>query len=95
MPSKGGHRHAETEEDEKQEGAMFKRSRTRDEAWEGVVTGKKRSSPDGQNMYHRISVTLGDGTLKEVRVRGGLWKTLEPGDLVVKRSGETAPVKIG
>jgi hypothetical protein len=46
-------------------------------------------------MYHRISVTLGDGTAKEVRVRGGLWKTLEPGDRIVKRSGETAPVKIG
>jgi hypothetical protein len=74
---------------------MFKRGRTRDEAWEGVVTGKKRSSPDGQNMYHRISVTLGDGTVKEVRVRGTLWKTLEPGDRVVKRPGETKPVRIG
>jgi hypothetical protein len=74
---------------------MFKRRRVRDEAWEGVVTGKKRSSPDGQNMYHQISVTLGDGTVKEVRVRGGLWKTLEAGDRVVKRSGETVPVKIG
>ncbi len=74
---------------------MFKRKKTRDEAWEGVVTGKKRSSPDGQNMYHRIFVTLGDGTDKEVRVRGGLWKTLEPGDRVRKRSGETKPVKIG
>jgi hypothetical protein len=27
---------------------MFKRRQARDEAWEGVVTGKKRSSPDGQ-----------------------------------------------
>ena len=74
---------------------MFKRGRSRNDAWEGVVTSKKRSSPDGQNMYHRISVTLGDGTVKEVRVRGGLWKTLEPGDRIVKRSGQTAPVKIG
>jgi hypothetical protein len=74
---------------------MFKRGRTRDEAWEGVVTGKKRSSPDGQNMYHRISVTLGDGTVKEVRVRGGLWKTLEPGDRIVKQPGEAMPAEIG
>jgi hypothetical protein len=37
----------------------------------------------------------GHGTVKEVRVRGGLWKTLETGDRIVKRSGETAPVKIG
>jgi hypothetical protein len=29
------------------------------------------------------------------RIRGGLWKTLEPGDRIIKRSGETAPVKIG
>ena len=63
---------------------MFKRRQARDEAWEGVVTGKKRSSPDGQNMYHRVSVTLKDGTVKEVRVRGGLSKTLEPGDRIVK-----------
>jgi hypothetical protein len=74
---------------------MFKRRQARDEAWEGSVTGKKRSSPDGQNMYHRVSVTLGDGTVKEVRVRGGLWKTLEPGNRVVKRPGESKPVKIG
>ncbi len=74
---------------------MFKRRQARDETWEGVVTSKKRSSPDGQNMYYRISVTLGDGTIKEVRVRGSLWKTLGPGDRIVKQPGETKPVKIG
>lgn len=74
---------------------MSKRGAARDEAWEGVVTDKKRSSPDGQNMYHRLAVTLGDGTIREVRVRRALWQSLEPGDRVVKRAGETAPVKLG
>ena len=73
---------------------MFKRVTTRDESWEGVVTDKKRSSPDGQNMYHRLAVKLGDGTVKEVRVRRALWKSVEPGDQIVKRVGETAPVKV-
>jgi hypothetical protein len=74
---------------------MFKRGATRDETWEGVVTDKKRSSPDGQNMYHQLAVTLGDGMVKQVRVRRALWKSLEPGDRIAKRPGETAPVKIG
>jgi hypothetical protein len=73
---------------------MVKRGGTRDDAWEGIVTDKKRSSPDGQNMAHRLAVTLGDGTVKEVRVRRHLWKSVEPGDRIVKRPGETAPVKI-
>ena len=73
---------------------MVKRGGTRDDAWEGIVTDKKRSSPDGQNMYHRLAVTLGDGTVKEVRVRRRLWKSVEPGDRIVKRPGEAAPVKI-
>ena len=45
-------------------------------------------------MYHRLVVTLGDGPVKQVRVRRTLRKSLEPGDRVVKRPGETAPVKI-
>ena len=72
---------------------MFKRGGTRDEAWKGVVTDKKRSSPDGQNMYHRLAVTLSDGTVKQVRVGRARWKSLERGDRVVKRPGEKAPVK--
>lgn len=58
------------------------------------MTSKKRSSPDGQNMYHRITVTLSDGSSKEVRVRRALWRTLNPGDQLIKRPGETAPAKI-
>jgi hypothetical protein len=72
---------------------MFKRGGTRDEAWEGVVTGKERSSPDGQNMYRRLAVTFGDGTVKQVRVGRARWNSLEPGDRIVKRPGEKAPVK--
>jgi hypothetical protein len=45
-------------------------------------------------MYHRLAVTLGDGTVKQVRVRRALWKSVEPGDRIVKRPGETAPVKV-
>ena len=46
-------------------------------------------------MYHQLAVTLGDGTVKRVRVRRAQWKSLEPGDRIVKRPGETAPAKIG
>ena len=38
-------------------------------------------------------MTLGDGTAKQVRVGRGRWKSLEPGDRIVKRPGEKAPVK--
>jgi hypothetical protein len=47
-----------------------------------------------QNIYHRITVTLGDGSTRDVRVRGSLWKTLAAGDRVTKRAGEKAPVKV-
>lgn len=73
---------------------FFGRRVARDEAWDGVVTGRKRSSPDGQNIYHRITVTLGDGSTRDVRVRGSLWKTLAVGDRVTKRAGDKAPVKV-
>ena len=73
---------------------MFKRGLDKQDAWEGVVTGKRRSSPDGQNMYHRVVVTLSDGNVKEIRVRRALWKTLSPGDRLIKRAGQTAPTKI-
>jgi hypothetical protein len=72
---------------------FFKRGVSEDDAWEGVVAGKKRSSPDGQNIHHKITVTLGDGTTKEIRVRGGLWKSVNVGDRLVKRPGEKAPAK--
>jgi hypothetical protein len=42
---------------------MFKRGLAKQDAWEGVVTDKRRSSPDGQNMYHRVVVTLSDGNV--------------------------------
>jgi hypothetical protein len=45
-------------------------------------------------MYHRITVTLSDGTSKQVRVRRALWRTLNPGDRLIKRPSETAPGKI-
>lgn len=64
------------------------------EAWEGVVTDKKRSSPDGQNMYHRVVVRLSDASVREVRVRRNLWNALSTGDRLAKRAGEKAPTKI-
>jgi hypothetical protein len=73
---------------------MFRRGRSRNDSWEGVVPSKKRSSPDGQNMYHRITVTLTDGTSKQVRVRRARWRALNSGDRLIKRAGETAPAKL-
>jgi hypothetical protein len=72
---------------------MFKRRAGKDEAWEGIVTGKKRSAPDGQNMTHDITVTQDDGSQKQVRVRGALWKQVNDGDRLVKRAGEKYPEK--
>ncbi|GIG68238.1 DUF7489 domain-containing protein [Phytomonospora endophytica] len=73
---------------------MFGRGKHKDEAWAGVVAGKERSSPDGQNMYHHVSVELADGQLKDVRVKGRLWRTLEVGDRLSKTAGENEPVKV-
>jgi hypothetical protein len=72
---------------------MFRRRASQDDAWEGIVTGKKRSSPDGQNMIHDITVTLDDGSQKQVRVRGALWKQVNDGDRLVKQAGEKYPEK--
>ena len=77
-----------------EEEAMFERGAGKDEAWEGLVTDKKRTSYDGQNMYHRVMVTIADGSVKEIRVRGGVWKTLNIGDQLVKRAGQKAPEKV-
>jgi hypothetical protein len=74
---------------------MFGRRIRKNDAWEGVVIGKKRGSPDGQNMYHRLEVTLSDGSQKRLRVRGGLWKSVSVGDRLVKRAGGKKPVKVG
>ena len=73
---------------------MFKRGLGKSDAWEGVVTDKERSSPDGQNMYHHVVVTLSDGTVKVIRVRRALWNRLIAGDRLVKRAGQIAPAKI-
>ena len=74
---------------------IFRRGARRDEAWDGVVTGRKRAAPDGQTMVFRITVTLSDGSTREVRVRHAVYKTLEVGDHVTKRSGDRYPVKSG
>jgi hypothetical protein len=81
---------------------MFKRGAGKDEAWQGLVTDKKqglvtdkkRASYDGQNMYHRVMVTLADGSVKEIGVRGGVWKTLNIGDRLVKRADQKVPEKV-
>ena len=54
------------------------------------MTGKKRTSYDGQNMYHRVMVTIADGSVKEIRVRGGVWKALNVGDRLVKTRAESS-----
>lgn len=72
---------------------MFKRRAGKEDAWEGNAGGKKRSSPDGQNVIHDITVTLDDGSQKQVRVRGALWKQVNDGDRLVKQAGEKYPQK--
>jgi hypothetical protein len=73
---------------------IFRRLTGVDDAWSGVLADKKRVS-DGQNMFYRLIVTLDDGSTKRVRARRGLWKSLEPGDRLVKRAGERYPTKSG
>ncbi|MBS2534824.1 hypothetical protein KGQ20_18805 [Catenulispora sp. NF23] len=72
---------------------MFMRKSRRNEAWQGVVIGKKRGMVDGSSMVFFLKVQLSDGTAKRVRVRRKLWKSLQEGDGVVKRAGEE-PVKM-
>jgi hypothetical protein len=72
---------------------IFRRGVRRDEAWEGVVTGRKRAAPDGQTVVFRIAVTLSDGSTREARVRRALYEALEVGDHVTKRAGDRYPGK--
>ena len=38
--------------------SIFRRGASRDEAWDGVITGRKRAAPDGQTVVFKITVTL-------------------------------------
>jgi membrane protein implicated in regulation of membrane protease activity len=73
---------------------IVRRTTRRKEVWEGVVVSKDRSSPDGQNMYHYITVKLTSNVTKKVQIRGSLWKTLSEGDKVQKRVGDYDPIKV-
>ncbi|WP_449479939.1 DUF7489 domain-containing protein [Streptomyces avidinii] len=57
----------------------------RDDAWEGVVTGRSRGMLDGSNMYHFVEVRLTDGSSVKVRIARRLWKSLAVGDRIAKR----------
>jgi hypothetical protein len=72
---------------------IARRAARRNEAWEGVVVSKDRSSPDGQNMYHYITVKMTGNAIKKIQVRGLLWKTVNEGDKVQKRAGDYDPIK--
>ena len=74
---------------------FFRRGVTRNEAWAGVVTHRKRSAPDGQTVVHKITVTLNDGSTRKVRIRGSLYRSLDVGDHVIKHAGDRYPVKAG
>ena len=74
---------------------FLRRGVTRDEAWAGVVTDRKRSAPDGSTVVHTITVTLGDGSSRKVRIRGSLYRSLDVGDRVIKHAGDRYPVKGG
>lgn len=58
------------------------------DVWTGTVAKKSRALLDGSNLYRRLTVQLGDGSLMRVKVDRGLWNKLEPGDRIVKRQGE-------
>ena len=75
--------------------AVFgRRRRRRAEAWAGTVAGKSRASPDGQNLYHYVQITLTDGQSKRIRVRRKLWKVISVGDEMSKRPGEYHPTRL-
>lgn len=60
-----------------------------------MVTGRKRGIPDGQTMVFRITVTLDDGSTRNVRVRRSLHRSLDVGDHVIKHAGDRYAVKAG
>jgi hypothetical protein len=72
---------------------MFRSRRMgKNDAWEGVVTGKSRNMPDGSNLYHYLEVTFTDGKTKKIRVKGSLWDSLSTGDQIIKHPGSD-PIK--
>jgi hypothetical protein len=46
-------------------------------------------------MVFRITVTLDDGSTRNVRVRRSLHRSLDVGDHVIKHAGDRYPVKAG
>ena len=70
----------------------LRRNQRNEEAWEGVVVGKKRGMTDGSNMYFHLKVQLTDGSTRRVRVHRDLWASVEEGDGLVKAAG-AEPVK--
>ena len=74
---------------------MFGHRVRKDDAWEGVVTKKRRVSPNGQYIYYRLVLMLTDGTQKKIRVRRALWRAVNVGDRLVKLPGNKAPAKAG
>jgi hypothetical protein len=74
---------------------FFKRGFGQDDAREGTVGGTRRISPDGQNVYHRVTVTFADGAVRDIPVRRALWKTMDLGDRLVKQAGQRARVRGG
>jgi hypothetical protein len=69
--------------------SLFKKGR--DEAWDGVVVGKKRGMSNapgsGTVMYYFLMLRLADGSTKRVRVHRGMFKSVDEGDRVVKAAG--------
>lgn len=73
---------------------MFNSRKVREEdAWDGVVIDKTRRATDGSNLYHYAKLRLQDGTTKKVRLDKDLWRSLEPGNRLVKEPGTPAPHK--
>ena len=54
------------------------------DAWSGTVVKKSRAMYDGANLYRKLEVQLDSGEVRDVKVKRGLWKSVEVGDRLTK-----------
>ena len=61
---------------------------SKNETWNAVVVAKSRGLLDGSSLYRRVTVRHDDGREGKIRVPRDVWKTIAPGDRVIKEPGQ-------
>jgi len=59
-----------------------------EDAWSGTVVKKSRGLLDGSNLYRRVVIRTDQNQTEKLKVARDLWDELQPGDRLVKQTGE-------